>query len=330
IDERYAVGVIGSGHIAIHYHLPVLKHLNATSVAFVADVDSGACKRAASVYDTTDHVITDTSALPECDIVLLALPVADREPYFEEFGERGTAIFSEKPFALDQSMHEAFLNAAEAVTCNYTRMEYGSSEQMASLIESRVFGQPEHIVIRRGNPQTSTGKEESQTNPHRRGGLLHERGTHLFSQLLWLLKEFDFSVDDAKISWNEGLDIDVNANISAAANGEQIPVDFEYSLVKRLDREIRVKFENASVWYDPSEPDAQLEFSPGAHPSKRMKFTHDERAPRNHHQAIAARWIRFLSTLETGDYETRFQTGVQVSKIITEIYDTVDRWPGES
>lgn len=328
VDRGYSVGVVGSGHIATHYHLPILKHLDATNIEFVADIELATVELAARVYETSGHLIEDVSALPDCDVVLFAQPVAERAPYVRELGERGTAIFSEKPFALDREEHERYLGMAEVVTCNYTRMEYGSSEQMAFVFDERIFGDIERIDVCRGTPQKATGKAEAQTDPNFRGGLLHEHGTHLLSQLLWPLKGYELCVEEAEVTWNRGVDIDVSAKLVATNGNECIPVSFDFSLVRHLGREIRFEFENASARYDPSIPEARVEVESKSNGRGRTEaFELYEIAPRNHHQAVVARWIEFLASIESGDIDVEFQTGSQITNVITDIYDTVGRWP---
>lgn len=328
IDGQYSVGAVGAGHIAMHYHFPILEHLDATSISFVGDQNSAAVERAADVYDTEGHVITDVSSLPDCDVALLALPVTERGAYVREFGSRGTDIFSEKPFAIDAETHEQYLDITGNVTCNYTRMEYGSSKQMAGLLDSGIFGELGEVVVRRGTPQTATGKVEAQTEPRIRGGSLHEHGTHLFSQLLRVMEEFEFVVEDAEITWNQGIDIDVEAEIQARRGDRRVPIDFEFSLVRPLGREIRFEFENASVRYDPSQPDAALNVRPKSASSELCSLALDEKSPRNHHQAMTSRWVRFLTSIESGELDPRYDTGLQISEIISSIYGTAEQWPG--
>jgi predicted dehydrogenase len=326
--DQYSVGVVGAGHIAVHYHLPILETLDATSIEFIADINTSAANRAASTYDTKSHSISDVQSIPDCDIVLLSLPVADREPYIIEFSDRDTAIFSEKPFAIDINEHERYLDLTNKVTCNYTRMEYGSTKQMAAIVNSDVFGNVDRIVVKRGNPQKSTGKSESQTEPQFRGGMLHEHGTHLLSQLTSVSDGSKLSVLESTINWSNGIEIDLKASLTLTTGEENVPVSFEFSLIRDIRREIKYEFEHATVRYDPSQPTARLsiDLSPGVADDV-LTFATPDQSPQNHHQAIAARWIRFLNSCESGDFNPRFQTGIQISRVLTETYNKSNQWP---
>lgn len=329
VAEQYDVGIVGVGHIALHYHLPVLEYIDATTVAFVADIDPTRASRAATVYDTTAHTVDDLSAIPDCDVILLATPVGIRSPYVEEFGARGTAIFAEKPFALDLETHEAFLREAEAVTCNYTRMEYGTSRQMKRLVEAGLFGELEAVRVQKGIAQRSTGKTDSQVDPETRGGQLHENGSHLLSQLTCVLPTHEFEVVDARVRWQAGIDVDVDADIRAEGPGGRIPVGFELSFVRELEPRITYEFETAEVCYDPGDPTGGLRLLPSADTAEQgYDIRRPGSAPNNHEQAILDRWLGFLSALESGTVDAPAATGIDVTGMITGIYDETGRWPG--
>ncbi|MEZ4642767.1 MAG: Gfo/Idh/MocA family oxidoreductase [Chloroflexota bacterium] len=96
-----SVGIIGAGKITAFFHLPILKTFSDVRIAYVADVrDPKILAQSHGVHAVLIGESVDI--LPSCDIVLLAIPVAVREPYIREFSRRGSYIFSEKPFAINR------------------------------------------------------------------------------------------------------------------------------------------------------------------------------------------------------------------------------------
>lgn len=331
LNRDYEVGVVGAGHITMQYHLPVLEYLDATTISYVADLDQTRSERAASVYGCASHIVDDVATVPACDVVVLATPVGHRAQYIREFAARETPVFSEKPFALDRETHETFLEQTADITCNYTRTEYGSSAQMKRLVETSLFGALNSVEIRRGRTQTSTGKTDAQIDPETRGGQLHEHGSHLFSQLAFVLPEHEFEVTSAEIQWNEGIDVDTKVSIRARDGDGEIPVSFDFSLIRELGSKIVYRFERAVVRYEPADPTAQVIVVPTAENDSEpeLGITRLENAPTNHEAAVLRRWVRFLSAVESGTLDPAAQTGLTVSTIISGIYDTAGTWPGK-
>ena len=105
------IGVIGAGGISTSVHLPLLSCIPDVRIKFIADKSDP--KELAKVYDTQSVKIDDVTNLPDCDIVLLAIPVGAREKYVDEFSKRGTPIFAEKPFAIDLETHKNFLKSSK-------------------------------------------------------------------------------------------------------------------------------------------------------------------------------------------------------------------------
>lgn len=331
IDGVYDVGVIGVGHIALHYHLPILEFLEATTIAFVADIDSTETTRAAKAFETVGHPIEDIGAIPECDVVLLATPVTVRKPYIREFGNRKTPIFTEKPFAIDVDTHREFLQHTTDIGCNYTRLEFGTSHQMKRVFEEELFGKPLGVMISKGMAQRSTGKTKSQVDPDTRGGQLHEDGSHLLSQLLYLLAEYDVEAEQADIRWHRGLDVHIEAELQANLDERRIPISFELSLIRERPSKITVEFETATVSFDPADPTASLLVSSSFAPEETaVGLQRPGQAPVNHEQAILDRWVSYLSALEAQTIDAASETGLGVSRIITDIYEQEGVWPGEA
>lgn len=103
LPREMSVGIIGAGFVSQTFHLPILDHLSDVSVAYIADIDETRALDLAAKYGTRGVVVNEVSSLPPCDVVFLAIPVGFRDEYIQEFADRGTPIFAEKPFATDVS-----------------------------------------------------------------------------------------------------------------------------------------------------------------------------------------------------------------------------------
>ena len=106
MKPKIKVGVIGAGGISSGVHLPLLSCIDNISIEFIADTINP--EILAKTYNTRSIKINDISSLPNCDIVVLAIPVGVKEEYIREFSKRNTYIFTEKPFAIDLETHKNF------------------------------------------------------------------------------------------------------------------------------------------------------------------------------------------------------------------------------
>ena len=93
------IGVVGAGRISSSVHLPLLSCIDTVNIEFIADRKYP--KVLGNTYNTKPVKIDKISSLPDCDIVLLALPVGVKEEYIREFAKRDSYIFAEKPFSVD-------------------------------------------------------------------------------------------------------------------------------------------------------------------------------------------------------------------------------------
>ena len=157
-NTKIEIGVIGAGSISSVVHLPLLSCIDNVSIKFIADVFDP--KELAKAYNTQSIKITDITSLPDCDIVVLAIPVGVREKYIQEFSKRKTAIFTEKPFALNPETHKNFLKLSNRISCNYMRIYYNSTMQIKDIISSKIFGHIKKVSITEGGIIGKTGKEK--------------------------------------------------------------------------------------------------------------------------------------------------------------------------
>lgn len=324
--ETYDVGVVGAGTIASSTHLPVLANADRASLRFVADVDRGQVKPLARSYGIEGVTTDDPADLPSCDVAVLATPVGVREPYVEEFGRRGTPVFAEKPFAPDLETHDAFVDAVETVSCNYLRLTFGATRTLRRIVQSGVFGDVERVELSEGGIVGATGRGQGdyQTDADLgRGGILMERGSHVFSQLVSVLDASTVDVVSSTITVDEGYDVDVTAEFEATVDDRSVPVTFDLTRIRPVAHEFRVVFENATAAVDIDSPDAEVIVSRDG--TEVGRISPDDRWASTFAQSASLRWRQFCSKLGPDDeYPEDVATGRDVTRLIETIYDEAE------
>lgn len=322
--RTYDIGVIGAGKIASSAHLPVLHNTDGARIKYVADIDGSRAKRMGQSYGAKDIEISDASSLPECDVALLAVPVTAREPYLAEFGDRGTAIFSEKPFALNPDEHRRFLELADAVSCNYLRVCFGSTRRAREVIETGMFGATKRVVCQEGGIQGATGRSSSgfaAEDELRDRHMLLDRSCHGLSQLLYAFAGGKLTVEESEMMWQRGFDIDLQAELSLSFRGREIPVQFELTKVRPIDTVVRIEFENAVVEFDTAAPEAQLSVSGTNRDGSSVQFESHPNAASTFAQATYLRWQEFLTSLDGDGPSEGLETAPEITEIMTEMYE---------
>lgn len=325
-SEAYEVGVIGAGKIASATHLPVLHNVEGARIKYVADTNGRRARRMAWSYGSKGIGIDDgdVASLPECDVALLAVPVTVREPYVREFGRRGTAVFSEKPFALDPNQHRRFLDTLDTVSCNYQRLCFGSTRRAREIVEAGVFGAVERVLCREGGIQGATGQSSSGFRADeelRDRYLVLDRACHGLSQLLYAFPGGELAVEASRMTWQRGFDVDLQAGLSLSYDGREIPVAFELTQIRPIDTVIRIEFENAIVEFDTGAPDATLSVSGTDENESSLTFEPHPEAASTFAQAAYLRWRGFLDSLPDGSSPEGIETAPEITEIMTAMYE---------
>jgi predicted dehydrogenase len=323
LTNKFEIGVIGAGHIASTIHLPLLSCLEIASVKYVADVRHPG--KLASYYKTVGiEIRDDLTLLPDCDVVLLATPVGVRERYIREFSKRGTAIFSEKPFAVDLESHKRCLELTDRVTCNYMRTCYSSIRQLKAIVSSEIFGKLKAVYVSEGGIQGATGieKEHYRTNVKLSGGgVLMETGCHTLSQLTYVLEDYEVSVYDAELIWQGDLDVHAKAHLHVSGDKE-FDIKLEIGSAKPLKNVCLFAFDNTIVEFDHTDPNSTLRLVPVNNTGRvTLEVTPNSVWARTPNQAHYLKWRAFLEKLlRKEDIDTKSETSVDTTRIMTEIY----------
>ena len=177
------VGIIGASSICSSVHLPLLSCMDNVSIEFIADRKNP--ENLAKLYNTKPIQINKQSSFPDCDIVLITIPVGARNEYLYEFAKSDSYIFSEKPFVMDLETHKNLLQLSDKFTCNYARIFFNTTRNIKNIISSEIFGKIQKISIIEGGIYGKTGitKNSYRNDPKISGGFLNESACHTFNQL---------------------------------------------------------------------------------------------------------------------------------------------------
>lgn len=325
--KKIRIGVVGAGKIATFFHLPILETMEDVKIAFVADLQNP--NTVARSYRTDGLVIDEGIAnLPDCDIVLLAIPVAARESYIREYSRRGAYIFSEKPFATSVAQHESWLALTNRITSNYHRRLYGPIEQVKRLVESEILGELREVRVQEGGIVGKTGKSSDsyQNDPRLSGGgVIIEWGCHTFSQLTHIFEQHTATLLRADVEYQDGFDVDLRATWRLSSNDNEYGLTYDLSVVRPLKTGVDLVFDQARVSFDHSSPAAQLVISnAGANVRKEcIKFLlqPDLDGVASNYHAFYKKWRHFIEQARARTaLDSAWETSLATTQWIDNIY----------
>jgi len=322
------IGVIGCGNIGTGVHLPILSSLDTVRIAFIADTRDP--KDVAKLYKVPGVKPTDDlSSLPACDVVVLAIPVGVREEYIKEFSRRGTAIFSEKPFALNATQHRTFLSFNDRMTCNYASIYSNAVRQLREIIRSNVFGELREAVITEGGLIGRTGleKDHYQTDVGLSGGgILIERGCHAITVINFLFEGYTLKTEKATAICQGKLDLDVEAHICVRGPGVDAMLRYHISYIRPVKNLARFVFQYGTVEFN------HTNFGPPiAVKTNRNHFSFsinpDPQWARSRKHAFYLKWNSFLKAIvDKSSLNCELETSLATTLLIEDIYRTGRVW----
>jgi len=316
--EKREVGIIGCGEIGLGVHLPLLEAIGSVHVKYLADIKKPATRGAIRGIPFI-RVDGDVAALPSCDIVVLAIPVGARDAYVREFAKRGTAIFSEKPFALNLDQHKVFLDLCKRITCNYATIYSRAVRQMRLVVDSGIFGDVKSVRLSEGGIIGRTGKPKNHYQMNVDlcgGGILIEKGCHDLASLTFILHSHTIEAKSAKITCHDRLDVDVEAHLRAS----DIDIEYRISLVKPLAGGCEFIFQNATLQFDQTNLGSEIRVK-GAGNHHVLTFEPISAWASSKKEAFYLKWKYFLEALDSQyELDTAFETCLPVTRLIDDIY----------
>lgn len=318
MEKKIEVGIIGAGAISSTVHLPLLSCFPNMSLSYIADIIDP--KEIADVYKIKSVKIDDVSALPHCDLVVLATPVGVRETYVQEFSKRNVPIFAEKPFAINLDTHKKFLELSNKITCNYVKLYYNSTRQIKEIISSNVFGDLKKVSVTEGGiiGKTNRGKDTYQADLNLSGGgIIMEASCHTLSQLASIFN--DISVNESKVIRENGYDVE--ANVVFDIHGKtSFSVDYKISMIKPIKTNTALFFDHCTVTYNHAIPNSEL-FITSYDGNKKFHLAKETRYAETANQAYYLKWKSFIDKISSGiPIDTKSETSIKTTELITDIY----------
>jgi predicted dehydrogenase len=301
--KTLSVGVIGAGDIAHKVHLPVLMSMPQVRVQWIYDTNAARCRSVAAAHGRPAIGLCSPDQLPACDVVLLAIPVGVRASYYEVFAKRGTAVLTEKPFALSLDHHRSIVDmyAPYDLGCGYMRRFYSSTRMFRHLVESKPFGTLRRIVISEGNRVTASRVDRSYIDDPGQssfGGILSELGCHSLDVALYVSGAHSYAVRSCEFAFDGPVDRKVTANIalwdSKQSPKEGITVEYCVSWLDRQANCITLEFENCSVWAEIG-PGSEVRMGAADCPSTSITLVPATRGAMSANQAFFLQWQAFLA-----------------------------------
>jgi predicted dehydrogenase len=302
-SQRYSVGIIGAGQIVFDAHLPALTTLSNVEVAWIVDKDEERARRLGRSFRVrTVPLPSDVRALPDADIVLLAIPFGVRAPLYPTLSERFSAIYVEKPFALTLPEHDALcaLFSPDRLACGYQKRSWGPVRAMRELVRSKVFGGLISMKLGFGSPGTRTAGRYSSSLQLAGGGVLFEVGVHYLDIGLHVTDTVAVEATKVRMEKQEGIDVETEATLELTnAAGAKIPFDIVVSSLRYTSMNHTFRFEHAEVTFA-SLGNGEMRVSPiGGGPSFTLD-THIAHETMTSNHIFHAHWSRFVEGIGSG------------------------------
>jgi len=249
------IGVIGTGYIATHVHLPVLTSMPGVRVEWVADANPASAAAVARAFKLRS-IPPPLSPSPEsdCDVVLFASPVSTRGPYLEHLAGRGIAAFVEKPFARTVAEHRAFAASfqADRIGCGLMRRAYDSTQTLRRILAAGWLGPPTRIVVREGGLTRGSGTDRSYFDDARSGGgILLELGCHALDLAMHLTGATRHQVVRQSFLFDGPPDRVAEGEVLLLADEDgahpPIPLDYRFSWLEDLECVTELHFASARL-----------------------------------------------------------------------------------
>lgn len=188
----FRVGLVGCGGIA-QVHATVLAALESTKLSACADIRPEKARALASKYGCAAYAsLADMLAAEQLDAVHLCTPHYLHTPMAAELSEKGIAVFTEKPPAIDRVQWKTLQKAAERVpvgVCFQNRYN-GNVQAARQIIREHQYGD---LVGARAFVTWSRDADYYQHSDWRGawategGGALNNQAIHTLDLLVWLM-----------------------------------------------------------------------------------------------------------------------------------------------
>jgi predicted dehydrogenase len=189
------LALVGCGAIAEAYYLPALA-INAHILKKLILVDSNRerAHQLATKFGVKECVVDYREVLNRVEGVIIALPTHLHHPITMDFLSKGVSVLCEKPLAESADKAQIMVDQARktgvALAVNYLQRLIPSFAKVKELLTERTFGEPLSIKYFVGeifNWPTVSGFYFNSTVSA--GGVVRDRGAHVFDHICWWLGE---------------------------------------------------------------------------------------------------------------------------------------------
>lgn len=251
--RKIRIGVIGAGKIASETHVPILKAIKGIDVSWIYDTSEQRATAAGKAHGIKS--LTGMQTLPNADIMLLAIPLPPRHPYFDLALKRESAIFAEKPLATTAKEHEALMRAFAPWQLNvgYQRRTYATVRFLKDAIQNGSFGTLRTIRIREGGRTARAGDYGSfqDAGIAQGGGISLNLGCHSLDAALWMTGATAHEILNRQIVWDGDTDRRAHARLvlqgQANSQSNESILEWTVSWLDSQPNTIEVEFETLTL-----------------------------------------------------------------------------------
>lgn len=252
--SHLTLGVIGSGDIARTAHVPVLKALENTTLAWVADVDKGRASDMGKAYKVPHHVLdkTGNGKPPEADVILLSTPYGVRKSYYDAYRDQGTSLYVEKPFARTAEEHEMICSwfPNYALNAGLMMRSWWANQMVREIIESQIFGPLKKIKFAHGRPGMVTYGRYYLDTSKGGGGMLAEFGIHGLDSMLFVTQSKTADIKKVHSVWDGDVDMHTRAHLELKnTSNETVEAELLVTGIEDLVEGMELEFENTTLSY---------------------------------------------------------------------------------
>lgn len=226
--------------------------LSGAHVSYIADVSLEAAQRAGASYGVDSFGLpADLSALPSTDVVLLAIPVGARIPFYELFAARGTAVFAEKPLAIAGADAERIcgLYADHRLACGFQRRAFATVDIARSAVAENWFGPIRSISIEEGARTAKTGTDARFYDDWSAagGGILMDLGCHSLDMALFVSGATEAVPLHQRFVFDESIDRELRAGLRFRGPRGEFDVDLHVTWLAPTTNTLRIQFDACSL-----------------------------------------------------------------------------------
>lgn len=326
-SKVFSVGVLGAGHIVSTIHLPLLQSMPNTRVKWISDINTAQARAVARAYKIPHLPLPSNIAeLPSSDVILMAIPYGVRDQYYEEFSERPSAVYVEKPFSLNLQHHENICSFFPRynLACGFQRRAWSVVREIRDIIDSNLFGRLLEVRFEVGKPGGAFGSNYQSDIKLAGGGVLFESGVHGIDTVLFCTRAQSVQVGSVGMIKEEGqLDLHTEATFSVRTERpESIECKIKCSSIQKAINGWEFHFENVVASFSLSSEYILLRSMEGSRVYEYgIEAKKHASYPRTSYQMFYEFWKRFLDgvQLQKANWTSASDTTL-TTKVIEDLY----------